>query len=83
MMNGFGCGFHGGSRLRRALTLVALLGVLFATGGLSCDSIPFATSTFRDASMDQISSGVKNIVNGIIDGIFAVIEEAGQGGGTS
>jgi hypothetical protein len=30
--------------------------------------------------MDQISTGLKGIVNGIIDGLFAVLEEAGDGG---
>ncbi len=68
----------------RGPVLFLLLAVLIlATTGASCTDVPFATSTFRDASMDQISAGVKDIINGIIDGIFAVLEQAGDGGTAS
>ena len=60
--------------------LLLLAGLILTTTGVSCADVPFVTSTFRDASMDQISAGVKDIVNGIIDGIFAVLQEAGDGG---
>lgn len=55
---------------------------LFGATGAGCD-VPYASSTFRDAAMSQISTGVKSIVNGIIDGIFAVLKEAGDGSGST
>ena len=64
---------------RHSAAALLLTTVLFATMGLSCSDIPFTTGTFRDAAIDDISAGVKDIVNGILDGIFAVIQEAGDG----
>ena len=64
---------------RAAIALVAIT-AFCSTMGLSCSDIPFASGTFRDAAMSEISTGVKGILNGILDGIFAVIEEAGSNG---
>ena len=64
---------------RHAAAAMLLTAVLFTTMGLSCGDVPYATDAFRDAAIDDISAGVKDIVNGILDGIFAVIQEAGDG----
>jgi hypothetical protein len=78
---------HGAScRARRGrLVLVSLViaAVLLGATGMSCNDIPFASSTFRDAAGSGLKSGVKSIVDAIIDGIFAVIEQAGRGDGSS
>ena len=82
-MHGFRTGCRRRTPLRGAAVWLLMTALLFTTTGVSCDDIPFATSTFRDASLDQISTGVKGIVDGIIDGIFAVLEQAGDGGNTT
>ena len=82
-MNRFGTSHARGPAPRGAILLLFMAALVFTTTGLSCGDVPFATSTFRDAALDQISSGVKSIVDGLIDGIFAVLEEAGDGGDSS
>lgn len=82
-MNRIGQGSRPGSRWRMVAAALLLAAVLGMTAGLSCENIPFASATFRDAALGEISSGVKSIVNGILDGIFAVIEEAGTAGSNS
>ena len=79
-MNGSSTGGLHGPGPRGTVFLLLTAALVFTTTGVSCADIPFTTSTFRDASMDQISTGVKGIISGIIDGLFAVLEEAGDGG---
>jgi hypothetical protein len=69
--------------LRRTLTrgpaalLVCGL-ILTATMGPSCDSD--AAATFRQTATGPIGEGVKTIVNGVLDGWIAAIQDAGDGG---
>ncbi len=82
-MNGTSSNSKSASGRRKAAAALFLTALLFSTTGLSCGDIPFASGTFRDAAMGEISTGVKNIVNGIVDGIFAVIADAGDGDGSA
>jgi hypothetical protein len=82
-MNGIGSRSRSAITRRNGAVVLLLTAVLFATMGLSCGDIPYVSGTFRDASIDQISAGVKDIVNGILDGIFAVLQSAGDGPGSS
>lgn len=50
--------------------------VLFGGTGLSCDSDTFAA--FRQEAVGDIGSGVKTIVNGILDGVIAVLSDTGE-----
>ncbi len=64
---------------RVAAALVA--GLAACSMGLSCDSN--AQAAFRAEATSAIGSGVKTILNGIVDGLVAAIEQAGDGGETS
>ncbi len=72
----------GHNRKRRIMaSLLLAAGLLFPTMGLECDQE--AKAAFRDAATGTIGEGVKTIFNGILDGIIASIEDAGDGGATS
>jgi hypothetical protein len=62
---------------------MVVLAVLVGATGVSCSDIPFSSSTFRDAAGGGIEDGVKAIVNAVLDGLFAVIANAGRGGSGS
>jgi hypothetical protein len=68
---------------RFALVSVLLLAILVGATGVSCSDIPFASPAFREAAGGGIKDGVKSIVDAIVDGIFAAIENAGRGGSGS
>lgn len=71
--NGFGL------RKYVAHTLITMA-VLFGGAGLNCNSDTLAT--FRQEAIDGIGSGVKIIMNGILDGIIAALSET-DGSATS
>ncbi len=54
--------------------LTALL--LLASTGVSCDGD--AANTFRKEATDDIGEGVRTIFNGVIDGVIAAVETAGD-----
>ena len=60
---------------RVAAALVA--GLAACSMGLSCDSN--AQAAFRAEATSAIGSGVKTILDGVIDGLVAAIEQAGDG----
>ena len=65
-------------RLRRPVGLALMLAViLVGASGWSCDSD--ASATFRQEATSEIGEGVKTIVNAILDGLIAAIEQAGDG----
>jgi hypothetical protein len=67
-------------RASRSLLACFIMCVLLAVcSGASCDAI-VASDTFRDAAASSIGSGVRDIVNGILDGLIALVEQAGDGG---
>lgn len=72
---------HLRSRLRRgALSTMVGWGVCItatASMGLGCDSA--ARAVFRDTATESIGEGVRTIVNGMLDGFIAAIQEAGDG----
>ncbi len=82
-MNRTGPGFPQASGWRMLVVTVLLTAVVLMTTGLGCEDVPYTSATFRDAALSEINSGVKSIVNGILDGIFAVLQEAGHGDDTS
>lgn len=61
----------------------ALLALALAAGatGFSCDSD--AAATFRQTATDDIGQGVKTIVDGVLDGLIAAIQDAGDGSSSS
>ncbi len=61
-------------RLLRGLTALFLLG---AGMGLSCDSD--AAAEFRSVATSPIGEGVRTIMNGILDGVIAAVQNAGDG----
>jgi hypothetical protein len=65
----------------RAVAVILLLtAIVFTCTGTSCGDLPAASATFRDAAMSEIGAGIKLAVNGFLDGVFAVIADAGRGG---
>lgn len=59
--------------------LTGLLAILlFCTAGLQCDSQ--AQAVFRREATREIGEGVRTIMNGVLDGLIAAVEEAGRGG---
>lgn len=61
--------------------LLIITAVLFCSTGVSCDDE--AATTFRQTATSAIGSGVKTIVNGILDGVIAAVEQAGDGTSSS
>lgn len=60
------------------MMVAVLVGLAVGTMGLNCDQA--AESTFRLTATENIAAGVKQIVNGMIDGWAAAIVEAGDDG---
>lgn len=65
------------TRIRGPQAMLACSLMLGVTMGLSCDSD--AAATFRQTATGPIGEGVKTIVNGVLDGWIAAIQEAGDG----
>lgn len=72
---------HQHSRLWRRMRPVAgglaLALIVAGTPGLGCDGD--AATVFRQTATGAVGSGVKTIVNGVLDGVIAAIEQAGDG----
>ncbi len=66
---------------RRRVAAVLVAGLSVCSMGLSCDSN--AQAAFRAEATSAIGSGVKTILGGVIDGLVAAIEQAGDGKQTS
>ncbi len=60
---------------------LGLLAILVLTAGPSCDTD--AANTFRKTATGPIGEGVKNITDGIIDGMIASIQNAGDDASTA
>ncbi len=71
-------GFRGCATAAGALLAAALV---VACTGADCDAE--ARATFRETATGPIGEGVKSIVNGVLDGWIATIQEAGDGGSDS
>lgn len=68
---------HSCRRAARGVVGALALGlILVGTPGLGCDSA--ASTTFRETATSAIGSGVKTIMNGVLDGIIAAVEDAGD-----
>lgn len=57
--------------------LLICAGILLGAAGPSCDHD--AATTFRQEATGAIGEGVKTIMNGVLDGLIAAVEEAGDG----
>ncbi len=57
--------------LRCAFLTLAVLGLMLGT---ACDEEE-AFRAFREASSTNVQSGINNIVDGFIDGLFAVFDQ--------
>lgn len=64
--------------LRRAVLGLVLAAVVVGASGPGCDHE--AAAVFRETATGPIGDGVKSIVNGVLDGMIAAIENAGDGG---
>ncbi|MFQ5805531.1 MAG: hypothetical protein ACE5I3_03665 [Phycisphaerae bacterium] len=72
------------SRSKRGWCAILALAAAALLTGTACDD-EAAGRAFRDAAASSLESGVKNIMDGIIDGLFAVVElgtEQDSGTGT-
>lgn len=65
------------NRFRAATFGFVLTTILVGVTGPSCDQD--AQAEFRATATSAIASGVKTIVNGLIDGAAAAIQNAGDG----
>jgi len=72
-----GNGYCRGQCRRFAVIGFILTGLFFATLSTGCDND--AQSAFRQEAAEDIGSGVKTIVDAIIDGFVAAIADAGDG----
>ncbi|HSW45867.1 MAG TPA: hypothetical protein VLM89_09875 [Phycisphaerae bacterium] len=61
----------------RAIFALVLLAVMTGAAGLDCDQN--AQAEFRDTATSALADGVKTILNGLIDGWAAAIQNAGDG----
>ena len=66
--------------VRFAAAVLICGAILAGAMGAGCD-IPAASSEFREAAGSSIEQGIRSIIDGILDGIFAVIDQAGDGTG--
>lgn len=66
-----------GFRFHTPLVGLILAAVLAGAMGLECDDD--VVTTFRQTAADDIASGLKTILNAVIDGVAAAIEQAGDG----
>jgi len=61
-------------RIRRVLCLMlAVVGILMTSGAADCES------DFRQAAIGPVGDGVKQIANGLLDGVIAAVKNAGDG----
>jgi len=65
------------SRRGRALVAAALLAIVLGGTGLDCDQN--AQAEFRNTATSALADGVKTIIDGLIDGWAAAIQNAGDG----
>ncbi|GMU23964.1 MAG: hypothetical protein AMXMBFR13_40410 [Phycisphaerae bacterium] len=63
--------------VRSAAVGLVLTTVLLGCMGPGCDHD--AAQTFRQEATGAIGDGVKTIMNGVLDGLIAAVEEAGDG----
>jgi hypothetical protein len=63
--------FIGRSKRARCAILALLIGVLVV--GSACDE-EAAGRAFRDAAAGSLQSGVGSIMDGVVDGLFAMLE---------
>lgn len=66
--------------LSRAAIGLVLAAIMVGATGLGCDHE--AQTAFRQAAVGPIGDGVRTAMNGILDGVIAAIEDAGDGGAT-
>ena len=70
------------SRSKRAWCAILAFAAATLVTGIACDDEE-AGRAFRDAAASSLQAGVNSIVDGIVDGVFAVFElGAGEGSGT-
>lgn len=65
------------NRFRTGIFGFVLTTILVGVTGPNCDQD--AQAEFRATATSAIAGGVKTIVNGLIDGVAAAIENAGDG----
>ena len=59
-------------RMHRALTWAGLtLGTVFGVIPSACNA---GIDEFREVASDDVAAGVKTILNGLVDGVFSVID---------
>jgi hypothetical protein len=66
--------------LRRAVLGLVLVSVVVGVAGTGCDHE--AQTAFREAAVGPIGDGVRTTMNGVLDGIIAALEDAGDGSTT-
>jgi len=70
------------SKVNRTFKITVILSAILMTSmGLSCDSS--ALTAFRQEAASSIGDGIKTIVDGVIDGLIAAVEDAGDGSNSS
>lgn len=69
---------HGSARIPLGLSVLAGLVILAGPG---CDSQ--MAKDFREASRGQLESGVNSVVDGLLDGVFALWEPDSTAGGST
>jgi hypothetical protein len=62
---------------RGVVTAAVLVAIVVGASGVSCDHE--AATVFRQTATGPIGDGVKSILDGILDGVVAAIENAGSG----
>ena len=68
-------------RLGRSICAAMIMTAIMAGAtGLSCDSD--AAATFRQETTQDIGDGIKTILDAVVDGLVAAIEQAGDGSAT-
>lgn len=64
-------------RLSGAVFAMITACILIGVAGPSCDSD--AAAVFRQEATAPIGEGVKTIMNGVLDGLIAAVQDAGDG----
>jgi hypothetical protein len=65
------------SRWGKVLAAAVLSAILFGSAGLNCDQN--AQADFRNTATSAVADGVKTIIDGLIDGWAAAVQNAGDG----
>lgn len=73
---------HGFARqiIGRVACGLVLVAVLVGVSGTGCDHD--AQTAFRQAAVGPIGDGVRSAMNGVLDGVIAALENAGDGSNT-